>query len=73
MLKMWVMTSGFSPRVARPELALRRGATPATPSAFTQPNRVNYTMADTFTSLHYHVVFSTKGREPRPRLDTQED
>jgi hypothetical protein len=30
-------------------------------------------MADTFTSLHYHVVFSTKGREPRPRLDTQED
>ena len=58
----------FSPRVARPESVLRRGATPATPSAFTQPNRVNYTMADTFTSLHYHVVFSTKGREPWLRL-----
>jgi REP element-mobilizing transposase RayT len=29
-------------------------------------------MADTFTSLHYHVVFSTKGREPWLRLDMQE-
>ena len=37
------------------------------------PNRVNYTMADTFTSLHYHVVFSTKGRVPWLRLDMQED
>ena len=58
--------------MARPESVLRRGATPAAPSAFTQPNRVNYTVADTFTSLHYHVVFSTKGREPWPRLDIQE-
>ena len=49
---MWVTTSGFSPRVARPESVLRRGATPATPSAFTQPNRVNYAMADTFTRRH---------------------
>ena len=57
---------------ARPESVLRRAATPATPSAFTQPNRVNYTKADTFTSLHYHVVFSTKGREPWLRLDMQE-
>jgi len=70
---MWVTTSGFSPRVARPESVVRRGATPATPSAFTQPNLVNYAMADTFTSLHYHVVFSTKGREPWLRLDMQED
>jgi hypothetical protein len=30
-------------------------------------------MADTFTSLHYHVVLSTKGREPWLRLDMQED
>ena len=58
--------------MARPESVLRRGATLATPSAFTQLNRVHYTMADTFTSLHYHVVFSTKGREPRLRLDMQE-
>ena len=29
-------------------------------------------MANTFTSLHYHVVFSTKGREPWLRLDMQE-
>ena len=29
-------------------------------------------MADTFTSLHYHVIFSTKGREPWLRLDMQE-
>jgi REP element-mobilizing transposase RayT len=28
-------------------------------------------MANTFTSLHYHVVFSTKGREPWLRLDMQ--
>jgi hypothetical protein len=30
-------------------------------------------MADTFTSLHYHIVFSTKGREPWLRPDMQED
>jgi len=29
-------------------------------------------MADTFTGLHYHVVFSAKGREPWLRLDMQE-
>ena len=29
-------------------------------------------MANTFTSLHHHVVFSTKGREPWLRLDMQE-
>ena len=29
-------------------------------------------MANTYTSLHYHVVFSTKRREPWPRLDSQE-
>jgi len=29
-------------------------------------------MAGTFTSLHYHVVFSTKGRQPWLRLDMQE-
>ena len=29
-------------------------------------------MANTYTSLHYHVVFSTKRREPWLRLDSQE-
>ena len=28
-------------------------------------------MANTFTSLHYHVVFSTKGREPWLRSDVR--
>jgi hypothetical protein len=29
-------------------------------------------MANTFTCLHYHVVFSTKHREPFLRADIQE-
>lgn len=29
-------------------------------------------MANTFTSLHYHVVFSTKNREPWIRQDVEE-
>jgi REP element-mobilizing transposase RayT len=30
-------------------------------------------MANTFTSLHYHVIFSTKNREPwiRPEIETR--
>ncbi len=29
-------------------------------------------MANTYTSLHYHVVFSTKNREPWLRPDIEE-
>ena len=29
-------------------------------------------MANTFTSLHYHVIFSTKSREPRIHQDVEQ-
>ena len=29
-------------------------------------------MANTFTSLHYHVIFSSKNREPRIRQDIEQ-
>jgi len=41
---------GFSPRTANPAPSTRRVATIDT-------------MANTYTSLHYHIVFSTKNRE----------
>ena len=58
----WLQPTGGAPRIS---VASRSDA------CYTQ--RVHATMADTFTSLHYHVVLSTKGREPWLRLDMQED
>jgi REP element-mobilizing transposase RayT len=47
---------------------MRRGATVEKPPAICQTRR----MANTFTSLHYHVIFSTKNREPWISQDLEE-
>ncbi|MDB6038697.1 MAG: transposase IS200-family protein [Verrucomicrobiales bacterium] len=66
---------GFSPRIAC-ERGLRRGATLETianhSSLFVFVPVLTSAMANTYTSLHYHVIFSTKDREPGIRQDTEQ-
>ena len=63
----WLQPTGGAPRISC--VAERRLLHPAR----SRNPTASITMADTLTSLHYHVVFSTKGREPWLRLDMQED
>src|SRR5438093_534354 len=57
----------FSPRTTR--LTRPRVASATLESALLA--RYGFAMANTFTSLHYHVIFSTKSREPwiRPEIE----
>ncbi len=52
------------------ENTLRRGATLDKTSLIGRSNLS--TMGNTYTSLHYHIIFSTKNREPWLRPDIQE-
>jgi REP element-mobilizing transposase RayT len=58
---------GFIPR-AGGQTAIRRGATLENFISIRQAS----VMANTFTCLHYHVIFSTKNREPWISRDIEE-
>jgi REP element-mobilizing transposase RayT len=57
----------FKPRTSGPKV-IRRGATPEN-FIFIPHSSV---MANTFTCLHYHVIFSTRNREPWISRDIEE-
>jgi REP element-mobilizing transposase RayT len=58
---------GFIPRTSGPKV-IRRGAT--LEDFISIPH--SSVMANTFTCLHYHVIFSTKNREPWISRDIEE-
>ena len=63
---------GFSPRTLLAQFLLRRVATLDKRDLVRGKTHSSTTMANTFTCLLYHIVFSTKHREPWLRVDSQD-
>ena len=60
-------------RIATHECRYLNAGQPHNPSLITLGQRKDLTMANTYTSLNYHVVFSTKDRFPWIGLEIEQE